>query len=125
LSSGIIAARVIVVMMCVDHVLHRLVAKHFDLRHDGVVVALVHVVDQDDALVGDVHGDVAALALDHVEVVLDLLRGRRTRRRGLGVGEADAEDCRQGGEQAYLQRAVHLPNNTKRRARNGDDRVFA
>ena len=40
---------------------------------DGVVIEIEFVVDQNEALVGDVDGDVAAIALDLVEVVLDFV----------------------------------------------------
>ena len=59
----IIRAGVIIVMMRVDHVPNRLVGEFADRLHHLRVVAVVHVVDQDDAFVGDVGRDVAALAL--------------------------------------------------------------
>ena len=44
------------------------------LRENGVVVLLELVVDQDDALGGHQHGHVAAVALDFIQVVVDLVR---------------------------------------------------
>ena len=60
----------------VEHIPDRLIAEHFHLAHDGGVVAIVHVVDQDETFVRYERGDVPAFALDHVQAVLDLLGSR-------------------------------------------------
>ena len=45
-----------------------------------VEVLLELVVDQDHAFAGDVHGDVAAVAFDLVEIVFDLVESQLRRR---------------------------------------------
>ena len=57
----------------VDDVLHRLLADRFDLREDGIVIVFELVVDQNDAFAGNEHRDIAAIAFDLVEVVVDLV----------------------------------------------------
>ena len=44
--------------------------------HDRVVVLVVLVVDEDHAFAGDQHADVAALAFDREQMVLDLDSGK-------------------------------------------------
>ncbi len=72
--------------MGVDEIFDRL-ARH---QHDGVLDLVVQrrelAVDHDDAVPGHRHGDIAALALEHIDVVaeiggLDLDLGEIRRRR--------------------------------------------
>jgi len=76
---------VIGVIVRVEHILHRLIRDLLDFGEDGRVIDVVFVVDQDDALVGDEEGDVATVADDEEEVVLDFFGdedGPRWGRRG-------------------------------------------
>ena len=57
-----IAAGVIVVLMGVDDIAQRLIRHRLDLRKDVGVVAIEHVVNEDDTLRCRVEGDVAAFA---------------------------------------------------------------
>src|SRR5688572_30074328 len=68
-----IAAGVIVVLVRVDHIPQRSVGDELHLGEDVGVVAVEHVVHQDDALGGGVDRDIAALAGDHVQVTLHAL----------------------------------------------------
>ena len=57
-------------MVRAEHVLHRLIGHALHLGSDALVVLLELVVHQDYAFAGDVHRDVAAIALDLVQIVL-------------------------------------------------------
>ena len=72
-----VAAAVIRMMMRAEHVLHRLIGHALHLRHDAFVVLLELVVHQDDAFAGDIDRDVAAVAFDLVQIVLDLVERQR------------------------------------------------
>src|ERR1017187_10238328 len=84
-----------------------LVDDKFEQDHDSVVVLLEFIVHQDNALAGDIHGDVAAIALDHVQIVLDLAEGKRLRL-GLGVSDPAAREEQGGGAKACEQGAAHV-----------------
>jgi len=61
-------------MMRTENVLDRLAGDAFDLRYDAIEILHVLVVDQDYSFAGDIDSDIAAVALNFVEVFLDLLR---------------------------------------------------
>jgi hypothetical protein len=73
-----------------------------------LVVLIELVVHQDNALAGDIHGDVAAVALDHVQVVLDLVESEFGRL-GLGLREGNpaARQEQGGGAKACEQGTAH------------------
>jgi len=94
----------IVVLMRVENVLHRLFRNTLDLRHDVSIVALVHIVDQRHAFIGHQHRHVAAIARNHVKIILHLLRAQRSRSRVLLIsrepscnGKRRSEDSKCGG----------------------------
>ena len=84
LELGVPAA-VIRVIVRVDDVLDRLIRHALHLLHDALVILIELVVDQNDAFVGDVDRDVAAVAFDLIQIVLDLVEGQLRGRRVLGV----------------------------------------
>ena len=69
-----VAAGVIVVLVSVDDVTQGLVRHRLDLREDVGMVAVEHVVNQDNALGRRVEGHVATLTRDHVQITLHPLR---------------------------------------------------
>jgi hypothetical protein len=75
-------------MVRAEHVLHGLIGDTLDLGSDALVVLFKLVVDQDDAFARDVYGDVAAVALDLVEIVFDLVDGEFGRL-ALGLSVSD------------------------------------
>ena len=77
-----VAARMVIVLMRVDHVPQGLAGHRLDLREDVGVVAVEHVVNQDDPLGRRVEGHVATLTRDHVQITLHPLRPQRSRRLG-------------------------------------------
>jgi hypothetical protein len=76
-------------MVSRDDVLHRFIGDALHFRHDILVVLIELVVDEDHAFIGDVDRDVAAVALDLVQVVFDLVQSQLRRRFGLGLGVSD------------------------------------
>ena len=97
-----VAARMIVVLVGVQHILDGLVGHRPQLFEDLVVIAVEHIVHQDHALIGHLHRDVPrAHALGHaddIQIVLQLLNADGRRRRVLRVGEPGAtEQQAQGG----------------------------
>jgi hypothetical protein len=54
----------------IDHVLQRLVGDRLHLREDVGVVAVEHVIDEDNTIVRRIQRDVAAFTGDHVQVAL-------------------------------------------------------
>ena len=83
IQKPLVVAGVIGMVMSHDEVLDRLIRSTLDQRHQSVVVRLAgkFSVDQDDSLVGDAEGRIAARAGDHVEPGLDLLDGLGLRAR--------------------------------------------
>ena len=79
-----VPAAVIGVIVRVDDVLDRLVRDALHLVHDALMILIEFIVDQDDAFVGDVDGDVASVAFDLIQIVLHFVesefRGRRVLR---------------------------------------------
>ena len=67
-----VAAAVIGVMVGAEDVLDGLVGDAFDQRVDLVIIGFIFVVDHDDAVAGDIDGDVSAVALDLIEIGLDV-----------------------------------------------------
>ena len=68
-----VAAHVVAVRMRVDQDLHRLVGQPFQLLEERLAPAGILRVDDHDAVCDDEDGSVAAAALQHEQVVLDLL----------------------------------------------------
>ncbi len=72
-----VAARMVVVLVGVQHVLDGFVGHRPQLFQDLVVIAVEHVVDENHALIGHLHRDVSrAHALGHaddIQIVLQLL----------------------------------------------------
>ncbi len=73
-----IAAGVIVVLVGIDDVAQRLARDGLDLRQDVGVIAMEHVVHEDDPFARHVERDVAALPRDHVQVAAHARRRQRT-----------------------------------------------
>ncbi len=82
-----VPAAVILVIVRVDDVLDRLIGHALDVVHDALMVLIELVVDQDDALIGDVDRDVASVALDLVQIVLHFVESEFRGRLVLGVGD--------------------------------------
>ena len=68
-----VAARVVVVLVCVEHVDDRLVGHRGYFRDDVVRVPIEHVVHENHACAGHVDGHVAAFARDHVKIAFHAL----------------------------------------------------
>jgi hypothetical protein len=103
-----IAAGVIVVLMRVEDVAERLAGNRLHLRKDVRMVAIEHVVDQDDTFTRDVHGNVAALARNHVQLALHLFQAQWTGWLGVlsvqRVGHLHDSNC---GKQTSHPQAFH------------------
>ena len=95
-----VSTAVVLVIMRAQHVFHRLRGHALDLFHDGVVVPLEFVIDQNYAFVGDQHRDISAIAFDLVEIVVNFVDFQFRRRWGLVLGVRDPgdrqEQCRGG-----------------------------
>ena len=95
------AAGVVVVLVGVEDVADRLGSDAPDLREQGVMIAVVHVVDEHHPFTRHVRRDVAALARDHVQVALHPFAaepGRRWRSLGEhGPGGVHHEEPGEGG----------------------------
>ena len=104
----------IAVCVRVDHVLDRLVGQGFHFGHNVVVIPIELAVDQNHPFVGQIHGDVAAFAQNHVEIILDLFELRRRRRLWiLCTNDPDAsrkEDCSEQYSQPRLHRNTSREN---------------
>ncbi len=74
-KSGI-ATTVVGMMVRAEHVLDGLIGHAFHLGDDALVVLFELVIDQDDAFARDIHGNVATVAFDLVEIVFDLVQSQ-------------------------------------------------
>ncbi len=63
----------VVVLVRVDDVAQRSVGDLPDLGKDVGVIAVEHVIDEDDAVVRGIERDVATLTGDHVQVAIHAL----------------------------------------------------
>ncbi len=84
-----VSAAVIGMMMRGEDVFDRLAGDALHLRDDVLVVLIEFVVNQDDAFVGHIHGDVAAVAFNLVQIVLHLIQSQLGRRLALRLGISD------------------------------------
>jgi len=83
-----ISAAVVRVVLGGQDILHRLAGDALDVRHDGVMILPVLIVDQNDALTGYQYRDSAAVPFDLVQVVLHLVQGKFWTY-GLGLSVSD------------------------------------
>jgi hypothetical protein len=106
-----VSAAMVLMVVGIDDVFDRLLGDRLDPRRNGIVVLLKLVVDQDHAFSRNQHGDIAAVALDLIKVVVHLVDGQLRRLALiLCISNPGEQQEQQRGAGACDQSSVHGRN---------------